>query len=215
MHQAVAECMDLRRGPPACAARRYRLQFGLRGLLLAVALTSAGMALLNAYVRAEYEQHQFLSAVAALGGCSFGDSEELLVSLQGPQITDDALARLARLPGRRYVTEIVIRRSAARGNVALSDQGLQQLTKFRRLKAISITHCPGITDAGIVKLEAVPSLQALYLFGCSGITDEGVAWLAREPGLKMLDLADTQVTPDSIRRLERALPCCQIVPTCR
>jgi hypothetical protein len=195
------------------ARRRNWLQFSLRGLLAFFIVCAVALGFWNYFLRGLQEQLHFRAVVNGLGGSSRNNYmalSEVRISLAGPQITDDVLASLAAMPGRRYVTQIHLGRSAYTGRLSITDAGMVHLTKFPKLSVLLVTECQ-ITDKGLEELKAVPSLKALHVNGCPNITDDGVSWLAERRGLKVLNLMDTGVTPAKMRELEARLPYCYLV----
>ena len=67
-----------------------------------------------------------------------------------------------------------------------------------------------ITDAGLVPLKAFTQLQTLNLWG-PGITDAGLEHLKGLTQLQMLGLERTDVTDQGVKKLQVALPNCEIV----
>ena len=66
-----------------------------------------------------------------------------------------------------------------------------------------------ITDADLVCIEDLITLDYLDLYGTQ-ITDAGLEHIKGLANLKELDVRRTQVTPEGVKRLEEALPNCQI-----
>jgi hypothetical protein len=128
---------------------------------------------------------------------------EVRISLTGPQITDDVLASLAAMPGRRYVTQITLSRSL------ITDAGVVHLKRFPKLAVIDLSKCP-VTDKGVKELRVIPRLRGLSLDGCPNVTDDGVAWLAERRELRMVNVMNTQVTLAKIQELTKALPYCDV-----
>jgi len=76
--------------------------------------------------------------------------------------------------------------------------------------AVEVTVCPGdFSDEEAVYLKRLTKLEMLYLYGTQ-ITDAGVTHLERLTGLAILELIGTQVTPEGVKKLQEALPECQI-----
>ena len=67
-----------------------------------------------------------------------------------------------------------------------------------------------ITDEGLKELVKLKKLTELILFGCKQITDAGLKELARLTHLDVLWLSETQVTKAGVVKLQKALPKCRI-----
>ena len=67
-----------------------------------------------------------------------------------------------------------------------------------------------ITDAGLKELTKLKKLTELVLFGCKQITDTGLKELAKLTRLDVLWLSETKVTKAGVARLQKALPKCRI-----
>lgn len=157
----------------------------------------------------------------------FSDVEAL--SLEGPRVTDAGLAgadALARLPRLRVVT---LR------DTAVTDAGLESLSRWPLVEVLVIDGCKGITDdglahlarmrqlwhvwfagstsrlsdAGLVHLCRVPRLEYVTISGV-GITDAGLKHLEGMKQWKAIWLYQTAVTEDGAKRLQEALPDCQV-----
>ena len=63
---------------------------------------------------------------------------------------------------------------------------------------------------GMPDLAALSGLRRLNLHGCEGVTNKGLKELAALKDLKMLDIGETNVTPQGVARLQKALPNCKI-----
>ena len=61
----------------------------------------------------------------------------------------------------------------------------------------------------MVTLGSLPQLKSLNLVGAK-ISDQGLAQLARLVALEQLQIANTPVSDDAVKRFEAALPGCRI-----
>ena len=68
-----------------------------------------------------------------------------------------------------------------------------------------------VTDAGLEHLKGLTSLQRLYL-DRTNVTDAGLEHLKGLTSLQMLYLSGSHVTDEGVKKLQKALPNCQIVP---
>ena len=90
----------------------------------------------------------------------------------------------------------------------LTDAGLESLKGLPSLDALDL---PGtqITDAGLEHLKHLPHVSALNI-GNTQVTDAGLEHLKGLTTLETLKLDDTQVTDEGVRKLQQALPNCEI-----
>jgi Leucine-rich repeat (LRR) protein len=66
-----------------------------------------------------------------------------------------------------------------------------------------------VTDVGLEHLKGLTNLQSLILEGTK-VTDVGLEHLKGLPRLRWLDLADTKVSQRGVKKLQQALPECEI-----
>ena len=66
-----------------------------------------------------------------------------------------------------------------------------------------------MTDAGLVHLKRLTQLQQLYLERTK-VTDAGLEHLKGLTQLRNLDLSQTEVTDEGVKKLQQALPNCEI-----
>jgi hypothetical protein len=90
----------------------------------------------------------------------------------------------------------------------VTDEGLSNLHACRKLKYVALNNLP-ITDDGLSKLAVLTDLEEIALERTS-ITDAGLEHVAKLPKLKDLWLRNTAVTDDGYRKLQAALPRCNI-----
>jgi hypothetical protein len=67
-----------------------------------------------------------------------------------------------------------------------------------------------IRDADLAVLEPLSTLELLTI-NCREVTDLGLPHLQGLTSLKRLELTGTQVTPEGVKKLQEALPECEIV----
>lgn len=91
----------------------------------------------------------------------------------------------------------------------LTDSKLLYLREVTQLRTVCLDYSP-ITDAGLKYLESMADLQELSL-RFTDITDTGLVHLNGLKNLERIDLSDTQVTPEGVKKLQEALPECEIV----
>lgn len=153
--------------------------------------------------------------------------------LGSPRITDEGLAgadALVRLPRLRDVNLINCN--------ALTDAGLESLSRWSQVEALMINSSHGITDdglahlagmtqlkhlwfvaegggrlsvsdAGLAHLRQVPRLESVMVIGV-GISDAGLKHLEGIKQLKEIWLVRTAVSEDGFKRLQQVLPNCQV-----
>jgi len=79
---------------------------------------------------------------------------------------------------------------------------------FSDVVSVDLVDCK-VTDDGFQHLEGSTNLWSLHLSGTQ-LTDEGLQHLTGLTNLQYLLLADTQTTPEGIKKLQQALPNCDI-----
>lgn len=144
----------------------------------------------------------------------FATGELVEIELHGCQLSDEALAVVAGLPGLTWLR-------IARCN--LSDEDLASLAGLASLEHLFLEGNP-ITDAGVARLLALPRLKHLGLartqvtdalckriaeagqpqwldLSYTAITDEGLRWLAGATFLSALELAGTKITDKGLEFL--------------
>ena len=206
---------------------RWRFQFRLRTLMLAVAVCAVACSWFA--VRKDRAARQ-LAATKALGdrvwvvydyeldadglrtegaqppgpawlrnllGGDFFADVEAVWGTSG--FDDDDMAHLKGFPRLRYLNVF---------NSRVTEAGIVHLKSLPELENLSLGGTR-ITDAGLVHLQQLRKLEGLGLYS-TGVTDEGLAHLHDLAGLKRLGLFSTKVTPQGIQRLEQALPDCRV-----
>ncbi len=66
------------------------------------------------------------------------------------------------------------------------------------------------TDDDVVRIAAFTKLRSLDLDGCSEVTDAGLVHVRKLKNLEYLSVKGTQITPEGIEELKRALPDCNV-----
>ncbi|MEI6340702.1 MAG: c-type cytochrome domain-containing protein [Verrucomicrobiota bacterium] len=119
--------------------------------------------------------------------------------LKGPEVTDKTLEPLKDLAS---LIEVRL------GSTKVSDAGLAALEKLAQLQVLSL-ELTGVTDAGLARLKNLPNLVYLNLYGTQ-VTDAGLEHLKGMKHLRSLYLWQTKVTADGAKRLQEALPGCEV-----
>jgi hypothetical protein len=89
-----------------------------------------------------------------------------------------------------------------------TDEHARYLAKLPKLQAVSLADTK-ITDAALKQLGGLADLDYLMI-DYTRVTDAGLEYLRGLKQLQHLDLKGTQVTEDGIRKLQNALPKCEI-----
>ena len=86
----------------------------------------------------------------------------------------------------------------------MTDAGLRSLAGLKKLQMLRLDWLD-ISDKGLANLESLQELRFLTLQGAARVTDKGLVHLFGLGKLEALLLADTKVTRDGLRELERHL----------
>jgi Leucine Rich repeat len=108
--------------------------------------------------------------------------------LDSPRITDT---------GAQYISDLDTLESLTLFSPAITDKGLKYLSKLGGIKRLRL-RC-SITDEGLGYLTGMTQLTKLVLKS-NLITDSGLFKLRNNPGLKIVELSNTSVSPDGVRR---------------
>lgn len=217
------------------ASKTVRARFAL-SLSLTVAASLGGFALVKRQVEAfrqaaaPFERLTGRRVEAAGGrvGELFGRRGLRRLDLSGSGLNDAELLDLQpALESLPNLDELALRRSrvsgaglAALGNLRqlhgldllgspVSDDGLEQLRPLLRLSRLGLAETR-VTDAGLRHLEPFENLQILWL-GRTKITDACIPHLGRLKQLALLSLEQTEISDAGLRRLQEALPDCEII----
>lgn len=119
--------------------------------------------------------------------------------LKGSEVTDKTLEPLKDLGS---VIELRL------GTTKVTDAGLAALEKLTHLQVLSL-ELTGVTDAGLARLKNLPNLVYLNLYGTQ-VTDAGLEHLKGLKHLRSLYLWQSKVTPEGAKKLQEALPGCEV-----
>ena len=89
-----------------------------------------------------------------------------------------------------------------------TDADLEHIVPLTSLKKLELYHTH-VTDAGLERLKGLTSLEFLDL-SATNITDAGLEHLKGMTKLFYLDLSNTNVTDEGVKKLQQALPNCEI-----
>jgi hypothetical protein len=136
-------------------------------------------------------------------------------------------------PGLAHLAGLSGLQTLMLNSAPLDEDGLKELAGLKRLSALSLADTPvgdgaipkllnvgalriltlagtRVTDAGIKQLVRQRLLRELDLRRCPGVTDASVDELAKFELLWTLHVGDTQISPQGVARLKRALPHCNV-----
>jgi hypothetical protein len=119
--------------------------------------------------------------------------------LKGAEVTDKTLEPLKGVPS---LIELRL------GTTKVTDAGLASLEALSQLQVLGL-ELTGVTDAGLAKLKGLGNLVSLNLYG-TAVTDAGLEHLKGLKHLRNLYLWQTKTTPEGVKRLQEALPGCDI-----
>ena len=154
--------------------------------------------------RSEAEQ-KAIAAIKKLGGkVTFAERKPgkpvTGVDLSFTKIIDADLVHLKGLTKLQTLSLI---------NTKVTDAGLVHLKGMTNLQRLDLTDTK-VTDAGLVHLKGLTKLQYLDLEGTK-VTDAGLVHLKGLTNLQTLILTDTKATDAGVKKLQAALPKCDIV----
>ncbi|MGO8749536.1 MAG: leucine-rich repeat domain-containing protein [Thermoguttaceae bacterium] len=90
----------------------------------------------------------------------------------------------------------------------VSDAGLEHLRGLKQLNCLNLD-ATNITDTGMQSLKRLDHLEVLIL-DSTHVSDAGLEYLKGLNGLKQLSLLDTRVSGESVKKLQQAIPTCEI-----
>jgi len=202
------------------AAFRWRLQFTILSLLAMTVATSLAFSWLAVEERRAKERRAAVNTIKELGGVVDDDGNTDLTwewlrkllgddffenadvaQLQGLETPDTSLDRIDFKP----LPEL---RGVYLDHTAVTDAGVERLKGLIQLEELRLK-ATRITDAGLKHLEGLSQLQLLDLER-NNVTDAGLEHLKLLSHLKVLRLDSTMVTDEGAKKLQRALPKCEI-----
>ncbi len=181
----------------------------------------------------EPTEDEAIAEIEGYGGTVGADLEKLSsavgsVGFNGSQITDaglghlrehlEGLTSLKRLDlGQTQITDAGLEHLKGLTNLQVlhlwdtevTGPGLEHLKSLANLQFLSLEGSP-VSDAHLVHLKELTSLRELGL-AQTQVTDAGLQHLEVLTGLTGLSLSGTQVTDEGVKKLQRALPNCQII----
>jgi hypothetical protein len=178
---------------------RRRVQFSLRSLLLFTIVVAIPCSWFAVEMKRAREQRTVVEAVKNLGGwVKYDDGSAPFSTL--PEFT-----WLWKLLGDDFLMDV--------GGVILdhrqvTEADLEHLTGLTQLKFVSLYNTP-VTDPGLECLKGLTQLEFLSLCD-TRVTDAGLAHCSGLTQLRYLRLNDTKVTDKGVKKLQQALPNCEI-----
>jgi hypothetical protein len=167
---------------------RWRFQYGIRSLMLLVVAVAIPCSWLAVEMRNERRQGAATEAVEEMTGFVGAERTWLGLLLRDESLVNVTIVGLA--------------------TAQISDTDLAHLQALTRLKVLSLHDTP-VTDAGLVHLQGLSQLQDLSLGGTK-VTDAGLVRLRGLRNLGWLNLTDSKVTAEGVKKLQQALPNCEI-----
>ena len=147
------------------------------------------------------------------------------LQLLGSSLADDVVVYIAQLPTIHSLTL---------WNTSITDQGIASLRGHPSLTSLDLSGADNLTNRCIEYLVEIPQLQYL-VFSCSSLIDDGCAnsfakmknlrslyleemrigdasvqYLKKMANLEMLSVRATLVTAEGIKKLQQALPACEV-----
>lgn len=188
---------------------RNRFRFGMRAILIGVAMLSAAFAFVNAQWIHPYTSRINCKVLREhdISTCTFDDGNQRWVEVDDEvtwinpgydySLSESALAAIERLPNLEKIQ--------LSGYV--TDQGLRTVSQYdgRRRLALGLGD-PGITDRGLEVLKDCEWLRRLYIGGAT-VTDAGLVTVSQFDQLEELSLQDgyplgtTRITDEGLRSI--------------
>ena len=215
-------------------------QYSLRTLLVFVTLCAIACSWLAVKMQQAKRQREAAAAIKKLGGMVewsdpsgpawlrslLGDDfyrSVFRVSWQGTKVTDAGLEHLKGLNQLQYLdlTQAKVTDAGLKNlkglnkllhlsliSTGVTDAGLDNLKGLGQLKSLYLGGTQ-VTDAGLEKLKGLNELKKLDLWGAQ-VTDAGLEHLKGLNQLLVLKLNQTKVTDAGVKKLQQALPNCDI-----
>jgi len=131
---------------------------------------------------------------------NYSNSEELISKLNG-------LGVILRFSKSKKLLSIDARPSPSK--LELSDDLIEQLPVFDRLKEVYLSDCP-VTDAAVTHLASLERLEVLELDN-TNVSDKILPIVAEMNKLKILSLNQTRVTKEAVAQIRKKMLGCRIV----
>jgi len=180
----------------------FRLQYGLRSLLIVMILLSVGFAWLGSEIRYAKRQGAAVDSLLNLGGKVYWDYEFV-----DGRITWEASEGKVKAPGPLWLKSLVGEKGLAEvtyfqsgfDDTELTDDDLVHVGQLRGLQTVLI-HRTKITDSGIAHLQKLPQLRC-FLFRGEGLSNDSVEHLNSMPQLSEVALTNTKINDEGLEEL--------------
>lgn len=172
-----------------------RFRFGLKALLVAVALLCWVLALVSQPIVEEMRQRQLLREATALGART---TDNLATILRDPSLGRYLLSLFSTSYDRTTLVGLDF------SGTKVKDADLALLPKIRYVKELNLSNTQ-ITDAGLAHLAKLEYLTKLDLSGTK-VTDQGMTHLGGLDILASLRVAGTSVSHAALEPLDVKLP---------
>ena len=185
---------------------RWRFQFFIRSLLFLTVIVSIWGSWFGVEMRAAKRQTTAVEAVEKLGGTVVFDYQ---VDAKGIEILEGEPSSpewLGNLLGDDLFTNVV---RVWCDDIQVTDAGLEHLKGLTQLQWLCLSNTQ-VTDGGLAHLKGLTQLQNLLLDNTQ-VTDAGLEHLKGLTQLQHLLLFNTQVTDEGVKKLQQALPNCEII----
>ena len=169
--------------------RRRWLQFSLRTMFVVVTVFCVVLGTIGVQIKKARDRRQAVAAIRELGGAIAFQHQLDRTEPPGPEWFRQVA--FVQLHGPR-----------------VNDASLAAIKPFTELKSLTLV-ATKITDDGLVHLKGLTNLQLLDLRSTK-ITDDGLNHMKGLTNLSWIDLRGTQVTTYGVKKLQQALPNCDI-----
>jgi Leucine-rich repeat (LRR) protein len=188
-------------------------QFRLRSLFVLTFLVAIACSWLAVTIQNQREQKLAVEAIRKEGGMVESEPtwlgrllrDDSLVAIVTVSLSDTPTtdAGLMHLRGLSQLKMLLL------CDTKITDAGLVHLQGLSQLQSLFLDNTK-ITDIGLVHLQVLNGLRWLDLSG-NQVTDAGLVHLEGLGQLQELTLKNTKVTDQGVKKLQPALPNCQIV----
>ncbi len=183
------------------AGQRRRYQYSLRTLLIIATVVAIACSWYAYEMQKTAKIRAAVTKINSHGGeADYWDSGAGTIFLRYLKISDAGLVRVKDLTNVTFLSLV---------GTEITDAGLVNLKGLTSLEVLRLDGTQ-VTDAGLVHLKNLTKLQQLCL-ARTQVTDAGLVHLSGLTRLSQLDLGHAQVTDEDVRKLQEALPNCEII----
>ena len=216
----------------------WTFQFSIRSLLVLTVAVALPYGWLSLEMKAAREEHAAVAWVAKLHGWTFyayqwpnttPTEPEWLRRLLGEEFFSDVVALMLVREfassdhghadtsgnpdspdvGLSHIAGLTQLRDLLLDHSSISDAGLRHLERLTQLEDLDLS-CTEVTDRGLEHIKGLDQLELLDLSNTL-VTDAGLEALKGMNRLQHLHLHQTKVTAEGVKKLQQALPECEIV----